>query len=86
MALKFYGTMMCPDCVNAQKVLDDSGTSYEYIDIAGSVQALKEFMILRDSAPAFNEAKSERFIGIPAFLTDDNPSTATLDVHAVVQK
>lgn len=66
MALKFYGTMLCPDCVDAHKVLDESGTPYEFVDITGSIPALKEFMFLRDSNPAFDGAKAEQYLGIPA--------------------
>lgn len=86
MALKFYGTMLCPDCVDAHKVLDESGTPYEFVDITGSIPALKEFMFLRDSNPAFDGAKAERHLGIPAFVTDDDPATTTLNVQDVVQK
>ena len=86
MALKFYGTMMCPDCVDAHKVLEDSNTPYEFVDITGSIPALKEFMFLRDSNPAFHGAKEESYLGIPAFVTDDDPATTTLDVKDVVQK
>lgn len=86
MALKFYGTMMCPDCVDAHKVLEDSNTPYEFVDITGSVPALKEFMFLRDSNPAFDDAKAESYLGIPAFVTDADPATTTLNVQDVVQK
>ena len=86
MALKFYGTMMCPDCVESHKVLDESGTPYEFVDITGSIPALKEFTFLRDSNPLFDDAKANNYLGIPAFVTDDDPTTATLDVQDVVQK
>jgi len=86
MALKFYGTMMCPDCVDAHKVLEDSDTPYEFVDITGSVPALKEFTRLRDTNAAFDDAKTEGYLGIPAFVTDDDPSSVTLDVNKVVQK
>lgn len=86
MALKFYGTMLCPDCVDAHKVLDESGTPFEFVDITGSIPALKEFMFLRDSNPAFDGAKAEQYLGIPAFVTDDDPTTTTLNVQDVVQK
>lgn len=86
MALKFYGTMMCPDCVDAHKVLEDSNTPYEFVDITGSVPALKEFTFLRDSNPVFDDAKAEGYLGIPAFVTNEDPSTATLNVQDVVQK
>ena len=86
MALKFYGTMLCPDCVDAHKVLDESGTPYEFVDITGSIPALKEFMFLRDSNPAFDGAKAEQYLGIPALVTADDPTTTTLNVQDVVQK
>lgn len=86
MALKFYGTMMCPDCVDAHKVLEDSQTSYEFVDITGSVPALKEFTRLRDTNPAFDDAKAEGYLGIPAFVVDEDAASVTLNVEDVVQK
>ena len=43
-------------------------------------------MFLRDSNPAFDGAKAEQYLGIPAFVTDDDPTTTTLNVQDVVQK
>lgn len=76
--LKLYGSMICPNCVEAQTVLREKGVVYEYIDITGSTANLKEFLHLRDSRPEFDEKREDGSIGIPCFLWENGSITFDL--------
>lgn len=69
--MKFYGTMLCPDTVHADKVLRKNGIDIEYIDITSSMKNMKEFLALRDSRSEFDTVKENGKAGVPAFLLDD---------------
>ncbi len=66
-----YGSPMCPDCVEAKKVLDEEQIRYGYVDVTAGMAHLKKFLNLRDSRPEFDPVKAEGKIGIPCFLVDD---------------
>lgn len=69
--LKIYGSMMCPDCVQCRKELDEAGVAYEYLDFADSLKNLKEFLKLRED-PIFDEIKANGSIGIPCIVDEEN--------------
>lgn len=69
--MKFYGTMLCPDCVEAEKIRKERNIECEFIDITASTANLKEFLKLRDNRPEFESIKAEGGIGIPCFLKED---------------
>ena len=73
--LKIYGSMMCPDCVQCRKDLDQAGVKYEYLDFGDSLWNLKVFLQLRDTEPVFAELKSEGKIGIPCIVREDGSVT-----------
>ena len=75
--LKIYGSMMCPDCVQIKKDLDNAGVEYEYKDFADSLLNLKEFLAIRDTNAIFAEVKEGGKIGIPCIVREDG--TVTLD-------
>lgn len=75
--IKIYGSMLCPDCVQCRKDLDEAGVAYEYLDFSESLKNLKEFLALRDKVEIFREVKEAGKIGIPCILREDG--TATLD-------
>lgn len=64
----------CPDCtaVYEQIAGDDR---YEAVDIGAHVAHLKAFLRLRDSNPAFAEAKLHGAVGIPCFVLEDGTVT-----------
>ena len=67
--LKIYGTMLCPDCVDCCRDLDNAGISYDFLDISGDLRNLKAFLVLRDTDPAFAEIRGTERIGIPCIVT-----------------
>lgn len=68
----------CPDCTYAEEQIKESG-KYEIIDIGQHVKYLKEFLRLRDSSPAFDEAKKNGSIGIPCFVLEDGTITLSAE-------
>ena len=42
--MKFYGTMVCPDCVKAREALNAAGVLFDYVDITVSTANMKEFL------------------------------------------
>ena len=73
--LKIYGSMMCPDCVECRRDLDEAGVAYEYLDFADDLRNLKAFLALRDKEPAFETIRAEGKIGIPCILREDGAVT-----------
>lgn len=70
-----YGSMLCPDCVECRKDLDESGVTYEYREITENLLYLKEFLKLRDEHAVFASVKAEGKIGIPCIVRDDGTVT-----------
>ena len=69
--MKFYGTMVCKECVEARERLNEAGVLFDYVDISVSVGNMKEFLHLRDSRKEFDAVKKAGAIGVPCFLKDD---------------
>lgn len=75
--LKIYGSMLCKDCVQCEKDLNEAGVAFEFHDFADELLALKEFLKLRDSEPVFDPVREQGFIGIPCIVREDG--SVTLD-------
>ena len=75
--IKIYGSMLCKDCVQCRKDLDEAGASYEYLDFADNLQNLKDFLAIRDREPLFEEPRARGGIGIPCIVREDG--SVTLD-------
>lgn len=69
--IKIYGTKTCPDCAYIYEQIRDNMDDYEFIDIGKHVKNLKEFLIMRDSSPVFEECRANSFVGIPCFVSED---------------
>lgn len=69
--MKFYGTMVCKDCVAAREELNAAGVLFDYADISTDTANLKEFLQLRDTRKEFDDVKKSGAIGIPCFVKDD---------------
>ena len=70
-----HGAMLCPDCVQCRKDLDEAGISYEFRQITENLLYLKEFLRLRDELEVFAPVKAEGKIGIPCIVGDDGTVT-----------
>ena len=42
---KVYGSMLCPDCVEAKEYFEKVNYKYEFINITESMKNLKEFLL-----------------------------------------
>ena len=68
--LKIYGTMLCPDCVDCCRDLDNAGISYEFLDVSADLRNLKALLVLRDTDPSFVEIRGTERIGIPCIVNE----------------
>lgn len=67
-----YGSIQCPDTVQAKELFDKEGIKYEFVDILDSMDSLKEFINVRDANPAlFADTVANRGIGVPVIVIDD---------------
>lgn len=64
----------CPDCEYVEKQVEGD-SRFEVIDIGKHVRNLKRFLDLRDSNPAFDEAKETGDVGIPCYVLEDGTVT-----------
>ena len=69
--IKFYGTDLCADCLEAKEHFKNIGLEYEFIDITGHILNLKEFLILRDTRDEFKAYKEKGLVAIPTLLMED---------------
>lgn len=68
--IKVYVMESCPDCVEVkQRYSNDLG--FELVDIGKQARDLKEFLVLRDTHPAFEKVRERGNIGIPCFIKED---------------
>ena len=86
MKLIVYGSDLCPDCVEAHRLLNEANITYEYRDFNADLRALKEFLALRDDpehSALFDPVRANGGIGIPCFLIPD--VEITLDIQRVLE-
>ena len=81
--MKFYGTIVCPDCVKAREALNAAGVLFDYVDITVSTANMKEFLYLRDTHREFDAVKKAGAIGVPCFLQEDG--SVVLDPQTLLE-
>ncbi|BBF45196.1 hypothetical protein lbkm_3958 [Lachnospiraceae bacterium KM106-2] len=84
MKVIMYGTLICEDCVEALKVLEEKKIDVDFRDFNEKTENIKGFLKYRDELAMFDEIKKENKIGIPCFVLEDE--TITLDVEEVMKK
>ena len=72
--IKMFVMHTCPDCEYVEKQVEGN-PNFEVIDIGKHVKNLKMFLALRDSHPAFDEAKVIGDVGIPCYVREDGSVT-----------
>ena len=82
--LTVYGSAMCPNCHEMRTCFDAEGIAYRFVDINETLKNLSAFLALRDHSPAFDAAKENGKIGIPALVTEDG--SVRLDWKALLQE
>ncbi len=64
----------CPYCEYVERQVEGN-PRYQVIDIAQHVRNLKQFLTLRDTHAAFDEAKRIGDVGIPCYVLEDGTVT-----------
>ncbi len=72
--IKMYVMKTCPYCEYVEKQIEGN-PRYQVIDIGQHVRNLKQFLALRESNPAFDEAKRIGDVGIPCYVLEDGTVT-----------
>ena len=72
--INMYVMHTCPDCEYVERQVEGN-PDFEVIDIGKHVRNLKQFLDLRDSNPAFDEAKAIGDVGIPCYVREDGSVT-----------
>ena len=54
MAIKVYGSNICPSFDAFLSILTENGVMPQFINVTGSINLLKDFIYLRDTHPAFD--------------------------------
>ena len=75
-----YEMKTCPDYITLDEQLSDAAR-FRRVDIGEHVANMKEFIRLRDTNPAFDEARREGYIGIPCFVKEDG--TICFDIEEI---
>lgn len=66
-----YGSMQCPDTVQAKELFDKEGIAYRFVDILDSMDSLKGFLNVRDSnTDLFADTVANGGIGVPVIVVD----------------
>lgn len=66
-----YYAPWCPDTVPFLAELDKLNVEYEALDMTSIPTNFKAFLKLRDSHKAFDNAKKNGYIGIPALVLEN---------------
>ena len=73
--LKIYGSILCKDCLDCMRDLDQNQVTYQFLDFADQLLYLKEFLRIRDENPMFDGVKENGSIGIPCIIEEDGTVT-----------
>ena len=68
--IKVYVMESCPACVEVKQRYSNN-PDFELVDIGNQARNLKEFLVLRDTHPAFVKVRERGNIGIPCFIKED---------------
>jgi len=74
--IKIYSMPTCKDCAYVETQLEGRN-DVEVINIGSHVKLLKEFLVLRDTLPVFEDVRKNGRAGIPCFVLEDGTVTLT---------
>lgn len=73
-----YVMQSCPDCT----LVKNEAAKYsnlQIVDIGEHVRNLKQFLLLRDTNPAFSNIRKSGKVGIPCFVLEDESISFSYD-------
>ena len=73
--IRIFGSMLCKDCVQCKKDLDEAKVTYEYLDFSEDLGNLKAFLSIRDRDPIFEAVRQDGRICIPCIVREDGSIT-----------
>lgn len=79
MAIKVYGSNVCPGTMRFLSILTEHGVMPEFINVTGSIELLKEFITFRDTSPLFDAIRGTGAIGFPLIQLEDERYTRDLN-------
>lgn len=79
MKLTVYGSTLCPDCVEMERVFAEKKIDYTYVKITESMANLKEFLKIRQDEDLFTEIRAVGRVGIPFFVFENGFMTFDLN-------
>lgn len=79
MKLTVYGSALCPDCVEMERVFAEKKIDYTYVKITESMANLKEFLKIRQDEDLFAKIRAAGRVGIPFFVFENGFMTFDLD-------
>lgn len=82
MAIKVYGSNICPGTLRFLSILTENGIMPAFVNVTGSINLLKEFITFRDTSPLFDDVRGTGAIGFPLIQLEDG--TYTRDVNGVI--
>ena len=82
---KMYGSMLCPDCVEAKEYFKKINYKYDFVNITESMVNLKEFLHLRDTRKEFEEVNEIEGIDNPV-TWDEETKTLLLGEPLIINK
>ena len=82
MAIKVYGSNVCPGTMCFVSILTAHGIMPQFINVTGSIDHLKEFITFRDTSPLYDGMRGSGAIGFPLVQLEDG--TYTRDVNTVL--
>lgn len=82
MKLVVYGTLNCPDTVEALEAYKARGIDVDFRNIDKDTKTLKEFLALRDTESIFDPVREKHMIGVPCVIKEDG--SLTLDWEEVL--
>lgn len=82
MAIKVYGSNICPGTMRFLRVLTENGVMPDFVNVTGSIGLLKEFITFRDTSPLYEKTRGTGAIGFPLVQMEDG--TYTRDLQGVL--
>lgn len=84
MAIKVYGSNVCPGTLRFLRILTEGGVMPDFVNVTGSIGLLKEFITFRDTSPLYEDIRGSGKIGFPLVQLEDG--TYTRDLNAVLEQ
>ncbi len=84
MAIRVFGSNICPGTMRFLSILTENGVMPQFINVTGSIDHLKWFVTFRDTNPLYDNMRGSGSIGFPLVQLEDG--TYTRDVNSVLDQ